>query len=111
MAPEALGPLRQPRGLGQAAPAGDHRGTKGQQPHAGRLIGEPRPVPGAVPRRRGAVEVGKEGAQEANICDPWEGLLGQRGRKAELPVDVLLAGKRDRRLCALRQSRASVTIA
>jgi hypothetical protein len=64
----------------QAPQAGHHRVKKVQQPQAGLLIVEQLPVPGAVPLRRSAAEVGKERAQQAKICEPLEGLLGQRGR-------------------------------
>lgn len=47
----------QGRRLLQAPQAGHHRITKVQQQHTGILIVEQRPVPGAVPLRRGAVEV------------------------------------------------------
>src|SRR5262249_41616847 len=101
----------QGRRLLQAAQAGHHRVKKVQQQQTGILIVEQLPVPGAVPLRRGAVEVVKERAQQAKIFEPLEGLLWQRGRKAEPHVAVLLAGKRDRRWCASRKSLAYSTIA
>jgi hypothetical protein len=78
--PEALLHVGQGRRLLQAAQAGHHRVKKVQQEQAGILIVEQLPVPGAVPLRRGAVEVVKERAQQTKIFEPLEGLLGQRGR-------------------------------
>ena len=66
---------------------------------------------GLVTRRRGAVKVVTERAQEAKIFEPLEGLLGQRGRKTEPHVDVFLSCKRGRRLCASRQSLSYIAVA
>jgi hypothetical protein len=59
----------------QAAQAGHHRVKEVQQQQASILIVEQVPIPGAVPLRRGAVEVIKERAQQAKIFEPLEGLL------------------------------------
>jgi len=92
--PETLLHLGQRRRLLQAAQAGHHRVKKVQQQQAGILIVEQLPVPGTVPLRRGQMEVVQERAQQAKIFEPLEGLLGQRGRKAEPHGDVLLSCKR-----------------
>src|SRR5262249_58239880 len=73
----------QGRRLLQPPQAGHHRVKEVQQQQAGILIVKQLPVPSAVPLRRGAVEVVKKRAQQAKIFEPLEGLLGQRGRKAE----------------------------
>jgi hypothetical protein len=73
--PEAFLHLGQRRRLLQAAQAGHQRIKKVQQQQAGILIVEQLPVPGAVPLRRGAVEVGKERAQQTKIFEPLESLL------------------------------------
>jgi len=73
--PEALLHGGQGRRLLQAPQAGHHRVKKVQQQQAGILIVEQLPVPGAVPLRRGVVEVVKERAQQAKIFEPLEGLL------------------------------------
>jgi hypothetical protein len=72
---EALLHGGQGRRLLQTTQARHHRVKKVQQQQTGILIVEQLPVSGAVPLRRGKVEVVKERAQQAKIFEPLEGLL------------------------------------
>jgi hypothetical protein len=72
---EALLHGGQGRCLLQATQASHHWVKKVQQQQASILIVEQLPVPGAVPLRRGEVEVVKKRAQQAKIFAPLEGLL------------------------------------
>ena len=99
--PEALLHGGQGRRLLQAPQAGHHRVKEVQQQQAGILIVEQLPVPGAVPLRRGAVEVVKSGPSRRKYLNPWRVSSDSEGGR-QSPMSMSFFLERGGGACASR---------